>query len=76
MHGRIFQGDKETRPLMSVSPNFVVFVSTLSRLFCISGSYSPPQTVLMHLSRLLDGEGKATWRGEKGRGRKGREEWP
>jgi len=60
-----------------VFPKFVVFVSTLSRLFCVCGScwatYSPPQTLLLDLSGLLGGEGKAMWRGEEGRGRKERE---
>jgi len=65
-----------------VSPNFVVFVSTLSRLFCVCGSccgnlqpYSPSQTLLLDLSGPVGGEGKATrreLRGRKGRDRKRR----
>jgi len=57
-----------------VSPKSVVFVNTLSRLFCVCGScwgtYSPPQTLLLDLSGSLGREGKATWR--NGRGRKER----
>jgi len=52
----------------------VVFVSTLRRLFCVCGScwgnLQPSQTLLLDLSGPLGWEGKATWRGEEGRGRK------
>ena len=36
------------------------------------GTYSTPQTLLLDLSGPLGGKGKATWRGEEGKGRKER----
>jgi len=40
----------------------------------VGGTCSPSQTFLLDLNGLLGGEGKATWRGEEGRGRKDRKE--
>jgi len=58
-----------------VSPEFVVFVSTLSRLFCVCGycwgTYSPRRSLLLDLSGPLGKEGKAAWRGEEGKKGKG-----
>ena len=55
----------------------VVFVSTLSRLFCVAvpagATYSPPQSPLLDLSGPLGGEGKPTRRGKEGKRRKERE---
>ena len=60
-----------------VSPKFVVFVSMLSRLFCVCdscwGNLQPSHTLLLDLSEPLCREGMATWRGEEGSGRKERE---
>jgi len=57
------------------SPEFVIFVSTLNRLFCVCGSccrenLQPSPNPLARLSRPLGGEGKAMRKGEERRGRK------
>jgi len=69
--GRDILGDGECVPLNNWSGVVNrIFVSTLSRLFCVCGScwgtYSFPQTLLLDFSGSLSGE-KAAWRGQKGR---------